>query len=286
MQSTYKIYFDGEIAPDFELIAVQKRARAIFNLNEEKIALLFNGSTHILKNNLSADECKQHLNQLLNIGMVAKSEPTLINHINNTGNSMTKNQEQKQLTESPKKNVTKISALLLGLIVIGGGIYAWKEGYITLSLDKKSTISTAVASDVNNTNATNLTPDTQDLATISNGNIIEECTAPEVNQLLEKILAQGIPELIKRSSPEINLTISDYNQNQELYFDQMRNKRLCGVLAQFSVEAPNIMQNIENPSVVYEVIYEIQKEDDSAIRLSTFRQKIISSNVQTTVDNQ
>ena len=47
------------------------------------------------------------------------------------------------------------------------------------------------------------------------------------------------------------------------------------------MEAPDIPSNLDEPSVVYEIIYEIQKEEDNSIRLNTFRQKIISSNLQT-----
>lgn len=284
MQSKYKIYFDGEIAPNFNHEEVKKHAQAIFNLSDEKVTQLFNGSTHTLKDNLSAQDCQQYLNNLLNIGLVGKSVPPLPNHSNNKEKTITDHSQEPSLEKKAthpqnilnKRNRPMLSLLLLALIVAVGGYYAWQEGYINFPDSEQPTVST------------NPTQSLQIDSSVKNSvteNVIQECTNPEVSQLLEKVLAEGIPQLVQRSSPEINLTITDYANNQELYYDQTRNKRLCGVLAQFSINAPNMTINIENPSVVYEVIYEIQKENNNAVRLSTFRQKIISSNLQTTAEN-
>lgn len=288
MQQLYKIYFDGEIAPNFNSVEVKKRAQSVFKLSEKKIDQLFNGSKHTLKDGLSSEECQRYLKQLLNIGLIGKSElsaekisqPTDITTEVLPLNSDADRSIQSTSTTTKSKKLPVISLVVL---VFGGVAYAWQAGYIKIPLENNNQ---PVAVQPDKTTPTNVPPvaNISPISTVDNNSVIEECTNTEVTNLLEKVLAQGIPQLIQRSSPDVNLTIQDYIDNQELYFDSIRNKRLCGVIAQFSIDAPNIPQNLENPSVVYEVIYEIQKEDDQAIRLSTFRQKIISSNLQSTTD--
>lgn len=173
---------------------------------------------------------------------------------------MSDNQELKQTSTQRSSAVYAWS--LVVLLLAGAGV-AWKMGAIEFrsanALEAESTVTGIETDDIN---------------------IIEECTDDSSTALLEKILAQGIPELVKNSSPNATLTIQNYAYNQELYFDPNRNKRLCGVLAQYKVEGPNIPTDVENPSIVYEVIYELQKEPDQSIKLSTFRQRITSSNLQ------
>ncbi|MGL4673518.1 MAG: hypothetical protein ACRCXK_01520 [Wohlfahrtiimonas sp.] len=321
MQQSYKIYFDGEIASNFNPEEVKKRAQVVFRLSEEKTAILFNGSSHILKESLSDTECAQYLDQLLHIGLIAKSDPLLHAETISYQESdviaeepyhelnADSGHEPQEIIEPKAKKISKaLPIALLALIVAGGGIYAWQSGLIELpflnedhSIEQPITITPpapkpAAEKQPESANiqapqetAPTETRDTEttevaieDINTPIKSPIIEECSDPEVINLLEKVLAQGIPQLVQRSSPDVNLTIKTYDNNQELYFDQTRNKRLCGVLAQFSIAAPNIPTNIENPSVVYEIIYEIQREEDQSVRLNTFRQKIISSNLQNT----
>ena len=294
MQQAYKIYFDGEIAPNFNPDEVQKRAQAVFRLDDVKVKQLFNGSKHILKDGLSLEECETYITQLASIGLVGKyaasnDEKLQSNVISENLKTFTTSKESNNNMSNSSENKPRSKALpivLLAAIVAGGGFYAWQEGYVNFLFDHQTAELSQAELQVNNVVSSTDSIANNTVLPNTNNNTIELCTDPEVSKLLEKVLAEGIPQLIQQSSPDINLTISDYSNNQELYFDQTRNKRLCGVLAQFSVDAPNISQNIDNPSIVYEVIYEIQKENDSAIRLSTFRQKIISSNIQTVADSQ
>lgn len=315
MQQSYKIYFDGEIADNFNPEEVKKRAQIVFRLSDEKSAILFNGTQHILKENLSATECEQYLDQLLHIGLVAKSDPLLhaepIIHqepemateeahyeLNNA--STHELPESEVIEPKTKKSSKALPFALLALIIAGGGVYAWQSGLIELPFLNDDSIadqSIAIApkpqsppkqDKIPETQAENLAPSQSaepPQEAITNVQpekslIIEECTNTEVTVLLEKVLAQGLPQLVQRSSPDVNLTIQTYDNNQELYFDKARNKRLCGVLSKYSIDSPNISPEAENPTVVYEIIYEIQREEDQSIRLSTFRQKIISSNLQ------
>ncbi len=316
MQQSYKIYFDGEIADNFNPEEVKKRAQIVFRLSDEKSVILFNGTQHILKENLSATECEQYLDQLLHIGLVAKSNPLLHTelpaqqeprtvvgeiHIEPDNNSYYNPEE---ITE-PKPKIKKISKILpltlLALIVAGGGVYAWQSGLIELPfLNNNITIDQPIAiapkpqlppqqdkipEAQSKDPAPSQSVESPQEAIATNAQpkkslIIEECTNPEVTILLEKVLAQGLPQLVQRSSPDVNLTIQTYDNNQELYFDEARNKRLCGVLSKYAINSPNISPDIENPTVTYEIIYEIQREKDQSIRLNTFRQKVISSNLQ------
>jgi len=315
MQQSYKIYFDGEIADNFNPEEVKKRAQIVFRLSDEKSSILFNGAQHILKENLSAVECEQYLNQLLHIGLVAKPDPLLHTKLStqqepqaiveemHTEPDNTPYYNPEEITE-PEPKIKKISKVLpfalLAIIVAGGGVYAWQSGLIEVPfLDNNDIIidqPIAIAPKSQVTPAEAKTPEleqpkqnqqpesTEEIITAEiqpeKSLIIEECTNPEVTVLLEKVLAQGLPQLVQRTSPDVNLTIQTYDNNQELYFDEARNKRLCGVLSKYSIDSPNISPDAENPTVVYEIIYEIQREEDQSIRLSTFRQKIISSNLQ------
>ncbi|WP_077927288.1 hypothetical protein [Wohlfahrtiimonas populi] len=315
MQQSYKIYFDGEIAGNFNPEEVKKRAQIVFKLSEEKIVILFDGTPHILKENLSAAECEQYLNQLLHIGLVAKSDPLLHAELSTqqepqaiveeiyTEPDNTTYYNPEEITEpEPKiKKASKVLPLaLLAIIVAGGGVYAWQSGLIELPflnddiIDQPIAIAPKPQTTPVDVKAPEVEPEqskqnqrsesTEEVITAEiqpeKSLIIEECTNPEVTVLLEKVLAQGLPQLVQRTSPDVNLTIQTYDNNQELYFDEARNKRLCGVLSKYSIDSPNISPDAENPTVVYEIIYEIQREDDQSIRLSTFRQKIISSNLQ------
>lgn len=317
MQQSYKIYFDGEIADNFNPEEVKKRAQIVFRLSDEKSSILFNGAQHILKENVSAAECEQYLNQLLHIGLVAKSDPLLHAELSNQqepqaiveeihaepDNTSYYNPEEITEAEPKIKKTSKVLPLaLLAIIVAGGGVYAWQSGLIEVPfLDNNDIIidqpvAIAPKSQVTPVEAKvpevepelpkqNQQPEsTEEVITAEiqpeKSLIIEECTNPEVTALLEKVLAQGLPQLVQRTSPDVNLTIQTYDNNQELYFDEARNKRLCGVLSKYSIDSPNISPDAENPTVVYEIIYEIQREEDQSIRLSTFRQKIISSNLQ------
>lgn len=316
MQQSYKIYFDGEIADNFNSEEVKKRAQIVFRLSEEKIAILFDGTPHILKENLSSTECEQYLNQLLNIGLVAKSDPllhaespiqqesqTIVEEIHSElDNTPYYNPEEIAEPEPKIKKTSKaLPFALLALIVAGGGVYAWQSGLIELPflnddiiIDQPIAIAPKPQAAPVETKAPEVAPEkpqqsqqpeaTEEVITAEaqpeKSLIIEECTNPEVTVLLEKVLAQGLPQLVQRTSPDVNLTIQTYDNNQELYFDEARNKRLCGVLSKYSIDSPNISPGAENPTVVYEIIYEIQREEDQSIRLSTFRQKIISSNLQ------
>ena len=316
MQQSYKIYFDGEIADNFNPEEVKKRAQIVFRLSDEKSAILFNGTQHILKENLSATECEQYLDQLLHIGLVAKSDPLLYAEpiIQQESEMITEeahyeldNDSTHELSESEiiepktKKSSKALPFALLALIIAGGGVYTWQSGLIELPFLNDDNIveqPIAIAPKPQSLPQQDKTPEAQSenlapsqsvaspqeaIATNvqpEKSLIIEECTNPEVTVLLEKVLAQGLPQLVPRSSPDVNLTIQTYDNNQELYFDEARNKRLCGVLSKYSIDSPNISPEAENPTVVYEIIYEIQREEDQSIRLSTFRQKIISSNLQ------
>lgn len=310
MQQSYKIYFDGEIASNFNPEEVKKRAQAVFRLSDDKTTILFNGTQHVLKEHLTEQECVHFLGQLLDIGLIAKSDPALYENAHdetsqlNTQAEMesseSKDSSNSESTEQTKKQSKILPATLLLSIVAGGTLYAWQSGYIevpflkddntveqpiaitppkpnhteTINQDIEKSTSNQAPTDIPKENITNT-------ETPLPSPLIEECTHSEVTRLLDKVLAQGLPQLVQRSSPNVNLTIQTYDNNQELYFDESRNKRLCGVLAQYSVEAPDIPSNLDEPSVVYEIIYEIQKEEDNSIRLNTFRQKIISSNLQT-----
>lgn len=316
MQQSYKIYFDGEIADNFNPEEVKKRAQIVFRLSDEKSAILFNGTQHILKENLSATECEQYLDQLLHIGLVAKSDPLLHAepiiqqepemaaeevHYELNNASTHELPESEVIEPKTKKSSKALPFALLALIIAGGGVYAWQSGLIELPfLNDDSIVDEPIAiapkpqsppkqDTPTETQSKNLAPsqsaESPQEAITTNAQpekslIIEECTNPEVTVLLEKVLAQGLPKLVQRSSPDVNLTIQTYDNNQELYFDKARNKRLCGVLSKYSIDSPNISPEAENPTVVYEIIYEIQREEDQSIRLSTFRQKIISSNLQ------
>lgn len=315
MQQSYKIYFDGEIADNFNPEEVKKRAQIVFRLSDEKSAILFNGTQHILKENLSATECEQYLDQLLHIGLVAKSYPLLHAepiiqqepeiaaeevHYELNNASTHELPESEVIEPKTKKSSKALPFALLALIIAGGGVYAWQSGLIELPFLNDDNIvdqSIAIAPKPQSPPQQDKSPETQaeNLAPSQSAEspqeaitnvqpekslIIEECTNPEVTVLLEKVLAQGLPQLVQRSSPDVNLTIQTYDNNQELYFDKARNKRLCGVLSKYSIDSPNISPEAENPTVVYEIIYEIQREEDQSIRLSTFRQKIISSNLQ------
>ena len=317
MQQSYKIYFDGEIADNFNPEEVKKRAQIVFRLSDEKSSILFNGAQHILKENVSAVECEQYLNQLLHIGLVAKSDPLLHAELSTQqepqaiveeiytepDNTTYYNPEEITEPESKTKKTSKVLPLaLLAVIVAGGGVYAWQSGLIEVPfLDNNDIIidqpiAIAPKSQVPpvDAKAPEVKPEqskqnqqsesTEEVITAKiqpeKSLIIEECTNPEVTVLLEKVLAQGLPQLVQRTSPDVNLTIQTYDNNQELYFDEARNKRLCGVLSKYSIDSPNISPDAENPTVVYEIIYEIQREEDQSIRLSTFRQKITSSNLQ------
>lgn len=263
MSQNYTIYFNGEIAESFNPIEVKKRAQSVFRLPEDKLDLLFSGESHILKENLSQQLCEQYLDQLRHIGLVAHSQPPLPTHNNdnNTQKNMTR-----QTTQNTKKR-SSITPYFLGcLVILGGAIFgAWQLGYMD-SLIAKFEVPHPNIRNENNAN--------------SNINVIETCNDANIIALLEKILTQGIPQLVQQTAPNTLLTLQSHSHNQELYFDIDRNKRLCGVLAQFKIEDPNISGDIENPSVVYEVIYEIQKEPDQSIKLSTFRQRIVSSTLQ------
>lgn len=314
MQQSYKIYFDGEIADNFNPEEVKKRAQIVFRLSDEKSAILFNGTQHILKENLSATECEQYLNQLLHIGLVAKSDPLLHAepimqqepkviaeeaHYEVDNTSAHEFQAVETIESKAKKTSKALPFALLALIIAGGGVYAWQSGLIELPflnddiiIDQPIAIAPkpqtnpveVKAPEVAAEQKNQQSESTEELITTEiqpeKSLVIEECTNPEVTILLEKVLAQGLPQLVQRSSPDVNLTIQTYDNNQELYFDKTRNKRLCGVLSKYSIDSPNISPDTENPSVIYEIIYEIQREEDQSIRLSTFRQKIISSNLQ------
>lgn len=261
----YTIYFDGEIAESLNPEDVKQTAQSVFNLNNEKITTLFNGSRHILKEDLSQAQCEQYLAKLAAIGLIAKAEPDLFNTTMDTTKETLMSNNNKET--SPKK--TSKTLPILGLVaIIGGAAYAWYEGHIDIPfLPKPESLESKTVADK---------------PAIDPTNIIAQCTQPDVEQLLVKILAEGIPQLIERSSPNVTLTIQNYTDNQELYFDPAKNKRLCGVISKFAVESPNLSPDIQNPYVTYEVIYEIQKEADNSVRLSTFRQKIIASNIQNT----
>ena len=317
MQQSYKIYFDGEIADNFNPEEVKKRAQIVFRLSDEKSAILFNGTQHILKENLSATECEQYLDQLLHIGLVAKSDPLLHAapiiqqepemaaeeaHYELDNSSIHNDPTESEVIEPKTKKTPKaLPFALLALIIAGGGVYAWQSGLIELPFLNDDSIvdqPIAIAPKPQSPPQQDKNPEAQSEAPTPSQSaespqeaittnaqpekslIIEECTNPEVTVLLEKVLAQGLPQLVQRSSPDVNLTIQTYDNNQELYFDKARNKRLCGVLSKYSIDSPNISPEAENPTVVYEIIYEIQREEDQSIRLSTFRQKIISSNLQ------
>ena len=310
MQQSYKIYFDGEIASNFNPEEVKKRAQAVFRLSDDKTTILFNGTQHVLKEHLTEQECVHFLGQLLDIGLIAKSDPALYENAHNEtsqlntqaemASSESKDSSNSESTEQTKKQSKILPVTLLLSIVAGGTLYAWQSGYIEVPfLKDDNTVEQPIAITPPKPNHTetinqdiekstsNQAPTDIPKENIANTEtplpspLIEECTHSEVTRLLDKVLAQGLPQLVQRSSPNVNLTIQTYDNNQELYFDESRNKRLCGVLAQYSVEAPDIPSNLDEPSVVYEIIYEIQKEEDNSIRLSTFRQKIISSNLQT-----
>lgn len=303
MQQHYKIYFDGEIANNFNSDEVKKRAQVVFKLSEENTLTLFNGASHTLKENLSESACRQYLEQLLNIGLIGKSEPPLpADHSTTTQtepldaplspDKATPITDDVMTDDASKKRTTsKIMPIALIIIVmIGSALFAWQSGYIELPfMDNEAPQLVEIPATPQQAINAPKSPDAIDnrptqTTTQKDKAIIETCDDPETTHLLEKVLAQGIPQLIARSSPNVHLTIQNYTNNQELYFDSNRNKRLCGVVAKFKVEAPNVPIEIEDPSIIYEIIYELQKEEDQSVRLSTFRQKIISSNLQSTND--
>lgn len=374
MEQHYKIYFDGKIADNFNPDEVKKRAQAVFRLTDEKMAILFNGAEHTLRDNLTQTACEQYLQQLRNIGLIAKSQPPLPDEseeigdeahsiaieteeaastpelltkendisndednptdtsndidedhknedsyesseisesqdINTDSNSLEDSEPEPEQKPKAKKTSKPLLIVLLLVVVLGGGVFAWQSGMIELPfLDSANTetvdsititpkkqaepqqippakiaevaSTTTLAENTNtSTEAEEVLPPKPQSMTVEK-TIIEECNAAEITNLLGKILSQGIPQLVQRSSPDINLTIQSYTDNQELYFDSERNKRLCSVLAKYKVDAPNISSNIDEPFIMYEIIYEAQKDDDNAVRLNTFRQKILSSNLQ------
>lgn len=307
MPQRYKIYFTGDIVDGFDPVAVKENTQTTFKLNDENIDTLFNHSKHTLKDNLTAVECRQYLQQLLNLGLIGKSEPPLPSDAI-TIKTTSDIPAEPISSDIPKKSPTSAVVIFLLVVVASGGLYSWKEGYIDLSFLEADTEPTSIASSdlsikeditedqpkvvtlaAESTNSIEKTPavinDEPDLNSLINvaQNNIDECTHPNVVTLLQKILTQGIPQLVQQTSSDIQLTIQDYDNNQELYFDENRNKRLCSVIAKFTVSAPDLPANILDPSVIYEVIYEIQKDqkdNDQSIRLSTFRQTIVSSNLQ------
>lgn len=282
MQQSYTIYYDGEIADNFNPEEVKKRALIVFKLSEEDIATLFNGTQHILKENLSGSECEQYLNQLLYIGLIAKSDPpldqaltfqtiddqpytdTTINNIKPTKSNTAK------LYQKLKFPIITCLSIVIAII----GIYVWQTSTLNtpIAREEEPIVITLKSQYQTQTDHTAL-------ALVQQSNV-KQCSDPASITLLDQALVQGLTQLAQRSSHGIALTEQTYQDNQELYFDQTRNKRLCKILVKYSTNDSYISTKKEMPYIMYEVIYEIQKEKDTSIRFNIFKEKIISSNLQ------
>lgn len=282
MLQSYTIYFDGEIASNFNPEEVKKRAQIMFKLSEDRTTIFFDGTQHILKENLSASDCEQYLNQLLYIGLVAKSDPSLIQELTpQTIDDRPYTDTAVNHIEPTKSNTAKsyqkfkIPIIIgLSIIIAISGIYAWQTSAPNnpIPIEEAPIVITLKNQHQAQTDHTALP--------LAQSSDVKQCSDPEAITLLDQALTQGLTQLAQRSSHGIALTEQTYQDNQELYFDPARNKRLCKVSVKYSTNASYISTNKEMPYIMYEVIYEIQKENDNRIRFDIFKEKIISSNLQ------
>lgn len=264
LHQTYTIYFDGKIADNFNPEEVKKRAQTVFKLSDENTEIFFNGDGHVLKEELSQHDCEQYLDQLLNFGLIGKTEPLLPITEKTVDSAIAK----KQPKHFKHKTTLKYLFLFICLTVVGATV-AWHYGLLQTP-QKRITINDAMTS-------THPLPET---APINNridsqntiNSTIEACTDSTTTNKLEVILKEGIFQSQQDPLATINLILKNYSDNQEIYFDAERNKRLCGVLAQYKIEGEGLSQEV---NIVYEIIYEIQKEEDQTVNLTIFRQRII-----------